>query len=114
MSQFTRDQLRTGAALVQAIKAGGEDGANARLLLADFIEEYGMPNRAGMRVGNHIVKGTIEELRRAIPEGESVGDNGRYGVSVDALDPQAMYCHYWGPGRRVWVGTWPLSAWLGE
>jgi hypothetical protein len=116
---FTREVLRTGAALVQAIKAGDAD---ARLLLADLFEEYGMPNRLALAVGDATKQEAINELRRDLGPGGIVGDRGHYGVSVQQVSPlrgqpadaYAMYCYYLGPSRSVWVGTWLLWAWLGD
>lgn len=109
---------RTGAALVQALKMGD---TNARLLLADFFEEHGMPMSAGW-AAPEACNTAIEHLREPLPSEPTCfdiqGDEGDHdvgGVEVVIIrNNEFAQCRYYGPRWRVWIGSWTLKAWLQE
>jgi hypothetical protein len=101
------DHYRTGASLVRALVYGVE-GAN--LVLSDFFEEHGLPNRAGTLAGQTTLARTLDELRRD-PKDVDRSRLEEVGVRCHTIGTSFMYVLYSGPQRTVWVGTWPLWAW---
>lgn len=107
---------RTAAALIQAIKLGDLD---ARLALSDFLEEHGIPRINGYATSETVAQ-TIEQLRRPLPDKpepfDVLGDEGDH--DVGGVDVRFIWggsyaqCTYYGPGHRVWLGSYELAAWV--
>lgn len=116
---LSNDLLRTGAALVKALKLGD---MTARFALSDFFAEHGMPNSSGRLANENVTERTrlflLKELKSSSEAGVSVNFINALMWTEDdeapAIPVQFAYCEWHVGNRKVWLGSWPMDVWLEE